>query len=181
MVFTQSLKLTSLVLFSAKDKIWKIADFGITVEGTSNLLTTTYARGTSCYRAPELLSDIPRYTTKVDIWGVGCILFEMMTGQKAFSGDWSVQQFAHSHMPLNVPQRSFGLDNQKLVDLVVFILDVDWYQRPEVRQIKAAILDSVADTLKRAAIDLESVHPRVPLCLECPRILLCQVDHVLDV
>jgi hypothetical protein len=73
---------------------WKIADFGTTVNGTSHhCITTTYSRGTPSYRAPELLSDTPFYNNKSDIWAVGCILYEVLTGKKAFEDDWSVKQY----------------------------------------------------------------------------------------
>jgi len=84
-----------LVLFSGKDCFWKIGDFGLTTEGTSqNELQTKEARGTSCYRAPELLDQIPVFSNKVDIFALGCILFELVTwGRKAFTSDWQVHEY----------------------------------------------------------------------------------------
>lgn len=32
------------------------------------------------YRPPEVLLGVARYTSAVDMWGLGCILFEMATG-----------------------------------------------------------------------------------------------------
>ena len=85
-----------IVLFSAIDRAWKIGDFGLTTEGTSrrNRLTEL-ARGTPCYRAPELLVEHdPVFTNKVDIFGLGCILFELVTGGiKAFGSDWQVHEY----------------------------------------------------------------------------------------
>ena len=34
------------------------------------------------------------YTNKVDIWGLGCILYELCTARKAFSDDWSIMNYA---------------------------------------------------------------------------------------
>jgi len=46
------------VLYSIKRKLWKIGDFGLTSEATSDrLLTTTSARRKPSYRAPELIRD----------------------------------------------------------------------------------------------------------------------------
>ena len=74
---------------------WKIADFGLTSEATSNhLVTTHYGRGKPCYRAPELLSEQSGYNNKVDIWALGCILCELITRKKTFSGDYPVLQYA---------------------------------------------------------------------------------------
>src|SRR5271170_2552875 len=48
-------KLLTLVLYSLKDQAWKIADFGLTTEGSSTRShTTQYAHGTPSYRAPEI-------------------------------------------------------------------------------------------------------------------------------
>src|SRR5579859_3026835 len=86
----------ALVLYSATDDKWKIADFGISAEGTSDAAhTTQYSRGTPSYRAPELLMDAKKtYTNKVDIWALGCILYEIAFNQKAFGGDIGVYQYA---------------------------------------------------------------------------------------
>lgn len=77
---------------------WKLADFGLTVEGSSNTEhTTRYGTGSSGYRAPELMSDSgKRYTNKVDIWAMGCILFELATGNRAFNDDWAVFRYQSS-------------------------------------------------------------------------------------
>jgi serine/threonine protein kinase len=78
---------TILVLYSHTEQAWKIADFGLTVEGTSKKAhTTQYSKGTCSYRAPELiqLDDKGTYTNKVDIWAMGCILYEIVFRSKAF-------------------------------------------------------------------------------------------------
>ena len=36
------------------------------------------------YRAPEVMLDNLSYTRAVDIWSVGVIVFEMLTGKKMF-------------------------------------------------------------------------------------------------
>ena len=97
-----------LVLFSVRDKVWKIADFGFTTTGTSKtLLVTTNGRGTPSYRAPELLDDPPRFASKVDIWAFGCIVFEIATGKRAFRNDWDVQIFAVSGNAFPIPPLPF--------------------------------------------------------------------------
>lgn len=46
--------------------------------------------GTDAYKAPELLGLIPpfcplkRYTFSVDVWGLGCIVYELLTAEKPF-------------------------------------------------------------------------------------------------
>lgn len=63
--------------------------------------STKYSRGTSGYRAPELLTDNPVYNNKVDIWAWGCILYELWMYRKPFSGDWAVREHGLSKSSKN--------------------------------------------------------------------------------
>jgi serine/threonine protein kinase len=88
----------SVVLFSNKEKCWKLADFGSTAEATSKRLNTTrFSRGTSGYRAPETLDLInPRFNQKSDIFALGCIIYELVTGEKLFFEDFVVFSYSTS-------------------------------------------------------------------------------------
>ena len=74
----------------------------MTREGTSKgMNTTTSSRGPNGYRAPELLlspndPEATSYNNKSDIWALGCILFELVFGRKAFPTDWDVVSGAQS-------------------------------------------------------------------------------------
>ena len=100
-----------LVLFSQVSRCWKIADFGTASEATSKKFNTTqFSRGTSSYRAPEVLKENAKYNNKVDIWAFGCILYELSTGQKLFPNDWAVMEYVTKGAlkfpltwPMNVP------------------------------------------------------------------------------
>jgi hypothetical protein len=43
-----------------------------------------------------------RYTNKVDIWSMGCILYELATGKRAFEDDWEVLQYRYSGDSKNI-------------------------------------------------------------------------------
>ena len=90
--------LITIVLYSHRRGTWKLTDFGTAAEGTSKSEHTTgFKRGTESYRAPEVIRDIkPVYNCKSDIWGLGCILYELVTKEKAFASDWRVHQYADS-------------------------------------------------------------------------------------
>ena len=83
-----------LVLFSSKDRVWKLADFGLTCETTSKTFESTeFARGTPGYRAPELLKeDGCKYNTKVDIWAMGAMAIEVATLRPIFPGNNEIDQ-----------------------------------------------------------------------------------------
>src|SRR5277367_7080120 len=93
-----------LVLYSSIGGWWKIADFGIISPGTtSRSLTTTSARGKEGYRAPELFHHFKStYTNKVDVWSLGCILYELSTEQKAFRDDMDTYRFAQGESNLEI-------------------------------------------------------------------------------
>ena len=131
------------VLYSHKDQAWKIADFGITSEGTSrNALTTRYSRGTSSYRAPELIRD-GKYTNKIDIWAIGCIFYELVFKSKAFSGDASVLNYALDNISsghiLSLPfEPDIVTDEARKVfisRIILQMLNTDPFKRPEAEQV----------------------------------------------
>ena len=59
------------------------SNINIFLEADDNL--TDYV-ATRWYRAPELLVGELKYGPAVDIWAVGCVLAEMMTGRPLFAG-----------------------------------------------------------------------------------------------
>ncbi|KAH3765454.1 kinase family protein [Pelomyxa schiedti] len=61
----------------------KIADFGFArVLATENSMSQTIC-GSPLYMAPEVL-NLQHYTSKVDLWSVGVILYEMLSGRQPF-------------------------------------------------------------------------------------------------
>ncbi len=50
--------------------------------------------GTAAYMAPEQAKGRPA-DKRADIWALGCVLYEMVTGQRAFSGEDVAETLAH--------------------------------------------------------------------------------------
>ncbi|CDZ97124.1 cog complex component [Phaffia rhodozyma] len=78
----------------------KICDFGLArgfhpgtkdspAHGGSPL--TEYV-ATRWYRAPEIMLSYRRYTTAIDVWSIGCILAELLSGKPIFKGKDYVDQ-----------------------------------------------------------------------------------------
>ena len=77
----------SNILLSAKNEI-KIGDFGLArIFSNSPNAKKIYTNQvvTVCYRAPELLLGETNYSTKIDIWSLGCILLELLTKKTTFN------------------------------------------------------------------------------------------------
>jgi serine/threonine protein kinase len=89
------------ILYSQSENKWKIADFGCATVATSTNSRCS-SRGTTSYRAPETILESGGDSYKIDIWSLGCILFELATYCKAFSGDLSVYKYASGQSELVV-------------------------------------------------------------------------------
>nr|XP_043894350.1 cyclin-dependent kinase 17-like isoform X4 [Solea senegalensis] len=64
----------------------KLADFGLA--RAKSVPTKTYSNEvvTLWYRPPDVLLGSTEYSTPIDMWGVGCIFYEMITGRPLFPG-----------------------------------------------------------------------------------------------
>lgn len=93
-VLHRDLKPTNL-LVNVEDLVLKIADFGL-----ARVLDEDYPHkgfltdnvGTCWYRSPELIISPREYTKAIDIWSVGCILAEMLSGRPLFPGAHEMDQ-----------------------------------------------------------------------------------------
>jgi serine/threonine-protein kinase ULK/ATG1 len=68
----------------SNNAVLKLADFGYArlLEGATLAMTSC---GTPLYMPPEIL-EARSYDSRADVWSVGCIFFEMLTGIPPFNG-----------------------------------------------------------------------------------------------
>ncbi|XP_043089991.1 cyclin-dependent kinase 16 isoform X2 [Puntigrus tetrazona] len=64
----------------------KLADFGLARAKSVPTKTFSNEVVTLWYRPPDVLLGSTEYSTSIDIWGVGCIFYEMITGRPLFPG-----------------------------------------------------------------------------------------------
>lgn len=119
----------TVVLFATGH--WKIGDFGLTSAGTE-------AKGTPSYRAPELLKEQPVYNNKSDIFALGCILYELAAGQRAFAADFHIDEYSRLNKRLEIPL--IGIDERSRTDLNQVI---DEMLRPDTSQRPSAMILTV--------------------------------------
>jgi serine/threonine-protein kinase len=72
---------------SARAPFVKLLDFGIAKDvGENGALTTTGMVGTPFYMSPEQLTGEGRIDHRCDVWALGIVVFEMLTGQRPYGG-----------------------------------------------------------------------------------------------
>lgn len=64
----------------------KLADFGLARAKSVPSHTYSHEVVTLWYRPPDVLLGSTEYSTSLDMWGVGCIFVEMISGMAIFPG-----------------------------------------------------------------------------------------------
>ena len=85
-----------LVALTNDSLVPKIADFGLAkvLEGGSSALQSTQSgssMGTPAYMAPEQIQDSSTVDARADIFALGAILYELLTGSRCFEGEKLIQ------------------------------------------------------------------------------------------
>ena len=84
-----------------------LTDFGLTKEGAadSGLTGTGAWVGTIDYAAPEQIEG-GRVDARSDVYALGCVLYESLTGELPFAGTVPQKMWAHMHNPPPMPGES---------------------------------------------------------------------------
>jgi serine/threonine protein kinase len=151
-VIHRDLKPTNL--FLTEDGRVKIGDFGLARDLNSTRLTLDgQTVGTCRYMPPEQITGDEQLTGSVDLYALGCILYEMLVGRTPFDGRTIVEIFeAHlNEFPESPIER--GCDcPQDLSDLIMHLLEKSPADRPgEAGAVQAALVDILHDRPMRLA------------------------------
>jgi hypothetical protein len=121
----------SNLLLTADNQI-KLSDFGLARDIDASALTATgRTMGTYGYMAPEQIRGSPPISHKTDLYALGCVLFEMLTGRRPFESETAAEVlFQHvSNTPVRVA--TLALDCPVWLDsLVEQLLQKDPMHRP---------------------------------------------------
>ncbi|MBO7582877.1 MAG: serine/threonine protein kinase [Treponema sp.] len=83
------------ILISRRGEI-KLADFGIASDQEdreNNITLSGMSLGTPAYMSPEQFEDSASVDARADIYSLGIMLYEMVTGSKPYPGEFSMENF----------------------------------------------------------------------------------------
>ena len=83
------------ILISRRGEI-KLADFGIASDASdreNGITISGSSLGTPAYMSPELFEDSSKVDERADIYSLGIMLYEMVTGTKPYPGDFNMETF----------------------------------------------------------------------------------------
>jgi serine/threonine protein kinase len=109
----------------------KLLDFGIAKQedstGAMSATRTGSVMGTPYYMSPEQVIGLKNIDFRTDLWSLGVVAFEAMTGMKAFNGETlGALAVAITHGPMPIPSRC----NRMLP----YAVD-DWFARACAREV----------------------------------------------
>lgn len=136
----------------------KITDFGIAVaDGATRVTTPGALIGTAAYLSPEQVRGLS-VTPAADIYALGLLLIELITGQIAYPGTWLESALARLNAPVGIPEHldpEFG-------DLLRAMTAIDPSQRPTARTVQDQLSSRTATTAAAAPVTAVRAAPAVP-------------------
>jgi len=109
----------------------KIMDFGIALMASGERLTKTgTTMGTSCYMSPEQIAKPKGIDHRSDVYSIGIILFEMLSGQVPFDGDTDYDIYQQH---INVPPPDISSISNKISPILAGIIDTILKKNPDDR------------------------------------------------
>ncbi len=115
-----------------RDGVLKLTDFGIAKDIDVTALTAQNSTiGTAAYMSPEQCKGDRNLTHKSDLYSLGVVFFELLTGKKPFTAETTVDMFLkHVHEPPPRPSRLAPEIPPKLDALILQLMEKDKEERP---------------------------------------------------
>jgi serine/threonine-protein kinase len=143
-IIHRDLKPSNLMI--TRDGTLKLTDFGIAKDTDVTALTGANATiGTAAYMSPEQCRGVQKLTAQSDLYSLGVVMFELVTGRKPFTVDNAVEMFI-KHVNERPPKPSkfvAGLPS-RFEALIVQLLE----KQPEARPADAPAVWQLLDQIE---------------------------------
>ena len=126
-------------IFISKDYKIKIGDLGIAKKLSSG---SNYAKtqvGTGRYMAPEIING-ESYNNKVDIWALGCIIYELCTLNPCFDCEYMMGLVNQIN---NCDYSKKDINDKSWQNIIELLLIKDHHKRPDINQVYQLIIKNV--------------------------------------
>ena len=120
----------------------KILDFGLARQAEAEM--TGYV-ATRWYRAPEIMLNWMHYNQTVDVWSVGCIMAELMTGKTLFPGTDHIDQLHKIMTVCGTPDQEF-MAKITSEDARNYLKTVPVMKRKSLKDVLASKMQSASDS-----------------------------------
>ncbi|NBR07271.1 MAG: serine/threonine protein kinase [Planctomycetes bacterium] len=142
-VIHRDIKLSNLMV--TRQGVLKLTDFGIAKDLDGTLLTgANCAIGTAAYMSPEQCRGESTVTGKSDLYSLGVVLFELLTGKRPFRGDNAVELFLHHVQSKPERPSRINLEIPKFLDtLILHLLEKNPDDRPASAGVVGKILEEI--------------------------------------
>jgi eukaryotic-like serine/threonine-protein kinase len=124
----------------------KLGDFGIARDThAADLTSEGLTVGTHAYMAPEQITGEANITGKADLYALGCVLFELLTGRKPFEGtNFAVLFEQHLRKPAPSVMDLIPDCPSSLAKTIAQLLEKDPNKRPfSARAVQAAMMQTL--------------------------------------
>ena len=150
------------VILDDEDNV-KVTDFGIARAGASDITEVGAIMGTAQYLSPEQAQGRP-VTEASDLYSIGVVLFEMLTGRAPFDGDSAVAvALKHVNQPAPSPRELVPALPPELEAVVLKALAKDPAQRYTDADSFIKDLEVVEARLRQGPVDVESTAVFAPM------------------
>jgi serine/threonine protein kinase len=141
----------------------KIADFGLARETRSRPPYTDYV-STRWYRAPEVLLRDVKYNSPIDIWALGCIMYELYAFRPLFPGTSEPDQLRRICSVLGAPTKKTWPGGMQLAAKASY--SFPQYVSTNLKQLLPSHASQEAITLMEAMLRYDPVNrPTAEKCL----------------
>jgi serine/threonine-protein kinase len=137
-----------------RDGTFKLTDFGIAKDTDVTALTAANSTvGTAAYMSPEQCRGARDITYKSDLYSLGVMLYELMTGRKPFTADTAMEMFMkHANAPFAPPSQWVPDCPPWLNTIIVQLME----KKPEQRPLNASTVSESLEMVRDKVQNLTS-------------------------